>query len=169
MLRLISLAAALSFASPAWALSVMTTLPDLKAVTEEVGGKDVSVESFAKGTQDPHYLEPKPSYMVKASQADLVVAIGLGLEVGWLPPILQGSRNPKIQTGQQGYLEVGPSLDPLEVPKGNVTRADGDVHPEGNPHVTLGSFGAFRLFDVGGVVAVTGLAVALVADIVRNV
>ena len=118
-------------------LNVMTTLSDLDAIVREIGGDDVSSSSFCKGTQDPHYIEPKPSYMIKASKADLVVSIGLGLEVGWLPSIIQGARNPKIVPGNPGFLEVGPLLDPLEVPSGKVTRAEGDVHPEGNPHVTL--------------------------------
>lgn len=138
MKRLLSLAVlAFVISSPAFGLSVIATIPDLKAIAAEVAGPDASVESFAKGTQDPHYLEAKPSYMVKASQADLILAIGLGLEVGWLPSILQGARNPIIQPGQPGYLEVGPGVEPLEVAKGAVSRADGDVHPEGNPHVTL--------------------------------
>ena len=118
-------------------LSVLTTVSDLQAITAEVGGKDIKVEAFCKGSQDPHYLEPKPSFMMKASRADLVIAVGLGLELGWLPSILQGSRNPKLQSGQPGYLEVGSKVTPLEIPQGKVSRADGDVHPEGNPHVTL--------------------------------
>jgi zinc/manganese transport system substrate-binding protein len=116
---------------------VVTTTTDLAAIVDAVGGKQVNVESICKGTQDPHFIEPKPSYMVKASRADLFVSIGLGLEIGWLPSILRGARNPKIVFGQQGNLEVGPSLEVLEVPTGKVTRAQGDVHPEGNPHVTL--------------------------------
>jgi zinc/manganese transport system substrate-binding protein len=118
-------------------LKVVTTIPDLRAIVAEVGGEAVSVESVAKGTQDPHFIEAKPSFMVKASRADLVVAVGLDLEVGWLPSILQGARNPGVLPGKKGYLEVGPRLSPLEVPRGNVTRAEGDVHPSGNPHVWL--------------------------------
>ena len=133
-----ALVALLVLSSPARAeLVVLTTLSDLDAVVHEVGGPDVSTSAFCKGTQDPHYLEPKPSYMVNASHADLVVSIGLGLEIGWLPGILQGARNPKIQPGQPGFIEVGPMLHPLEVATGKVSRAEGDVHPEGNPHVTL--------------------------------
>ncbi len=118
-------------------LNVVTTITDLRAITAEVGGEFVNVESIAKGTQDPHFIEAKPSFMVKMAQADLVIAIGLELEVGWLPSVMRGSRNTKIATGQKGYLEVGPLVEPLEVPVGKVTRADGDVHPYGNPHVTL--------------------------------
>ena len=118
-------------------LNVVTTVPDLAVEVAEIGGDDVTVDSIAKGTQDPHYLEPKPSYMIKVSHADLVVAIGLELEIGWLPPILQGARNPKVMAGTPGYLEVGSFIDPLEVPKGRASRAEGDVHPFGSPHFML--------------------------------
>lgn len=118
-------------------LNVVTTLPDLRSITEEIGGDNVSAESIAKGTQDPHYVEAKPSFMVRANRADLMISIGLDLEVGWLPSVIQGARNPKIAKGKPGFLEVGPMVDPLEVPKGTITRAEGDVHPYGNPHITL--------------------------------
>jgi zinc/manganese transport system substrate-binding protein len=118
-------------------LRVLTTVPDLRTLASEIGGDFADVESIAKGTQDPHYIEAKPSFMVKASRADLVLSIGLDLEIGWLPSILQGSRNPKIQRGQLGFLEVGTGVSPLEVPTGKISRAQGDVHPSGNPHVTL--------------------------------
>ena len=98
--------------------------------------RQVSAESIAKGTQDPHYVEAKPSFMVRANRADLIVSIGLDFEVGWLPSVIQGARNPKIVKGQPGFLEVGPLVDPLEVPKGTVSRSEGDVHPFGNPHIT---------------------------------
>jgi zinc/manganese transport system substrate-binding protein len=119
------------------ALKVVTTTTDLRAIAAQVGGDFVSVESVAKGTQDPHYVEAKPSFMVKISRADLVIAIGLDLEIGWLPSIINGARNPKVGQGQKGYLEVGPLVAPLEIPHGSITRAEGDVHPLGNPHVTL--------------------------------
>lgn len=118
-------------------LNVVTTIPDLRAISAEVGKDFISVDSIAKGTQDPHFIEAKPSFMVKVSQADLVIAIGMDLEVGWLPSIIQGARNPKVVKGQKGYLEVGTLVNPLEVPTGDITRAQGDVHPFGNPHVWL--------------------------------
>lgn len=118
-------------------ISVLTSTANLAAIVKEVGGDEVSVFNFCKGNQDPHFLEARPSYMLKTSKADLVVAIGLGLEVGWLPKVLSGGRNPNVMPGSSGYLEIGPSLEVLDVPTGKVTRADGDVHPEGNPHVTL--------------------------------
>lgn len=119
------------------AVKVLTTTSDLNALVEEVGGKDVESEALCKGSQDPHFLEPKPSFMVKASRADLLVSIGMGLEAAWLPNVVRGSRNPKLNAGQPGFLEVGGSVQALELPQGKVTRAEGDVHPEGNPHITL--------------------------------
>ena len=117
-------------------LNIVTTIADLASITREVGGDEVAVEAIAKGTQDPHAIEAKPSFMLKMNKADLVISIGLGLEVGWLPSIMRGARNPKIMEAK-GKLEVGPFVNPIEVPTGNVSRAEGDVHPEGNPHVTL--------------------------------
>ncbi len=129
---------ALTFSNAAQAkLNVVTTLTDLRSITSEVGKDLITVESIAKGTQDPHFIEAKPSFMLKMSKADLVISIGLDLEIGWLPSILQGARNPKIAVGQPGNLEVGPMVEPLEVVKGNISRSEGDVHPFGNPHVTL--------------------------------
>lgn len=118
-------------------LNVVATIPDLGAVASEVGGDAVSVDSIAKGTQDPHFIEAKPSYMMKVSRADLLIAVGLELEIGWVPSLIQGARNPKVKQGEKGYLEVGPEIDPLEVPKGKISRAEGDVHPDGNPHFYL--------------------------------
>jgi len=118
-------------------LSVVTTTADLAYIAGAVAGDKASVQSIAKGTQDPHFIEAKPSFMVTLNRADLVVAIGLGFENAWLDGIVKGSRNPKIGKGSDGYLEVGTSVDPIEVPAAGFTRADGDVHPEGNPHITL--------------------------------
>lgn len=118
-------------------LNVVTTIPDLRSITEEVAGDLVNVESLGRGTQDPHFIEAKPSFMLKVNRADLVISIGMELEIGWLPSILAGARNPKVNPGERGSLEVGSAVEPLEVPKGTLSRADGDVHPAGNPHVTL--------------------------------
>ena len=118
-------------------LNVVTTTPDLRSIASEVGGDLVAAESLGKGTQDPHFIEAKPSYMLKVNHADLVISTGMELEIGWLPSILAGARNPKVNAGEKGNLEVGPSVEPLEVPTGKISRADGDVHPAGNPHVTL--------------------------------
>ncbi len=115
-------------------INVVTTTPDLAVIVSEIGGDNVSVQSLAKGTQDPHFLEAKPSFMVKVNRADLVISTGLELEIGWLPPIIQGARNPKVMPGSDGYLEVGQFITPIELPATKVTRAEGDVHPFGNPH-----------------------------------
>lgn len=142
----------LIFASPlAFAkLNVVTTITDLRAVAEEVGGEHISVESIAKGTQDPHFIEAKPSFMTKVSRADLLISVGLDLEVGWLPSLMQGARNPKIARGQRGFLEVGSLVQPIEVTTGKISRVEGDVHPQGNPHVTLDPK---RLGDIAGIIS----------------
>lgn len=118
-------------------LKVVTTTTTLGHLVERIGGAQVQVTVLGKGTQDPHYLEAKPSYMVKLREADLVVAVGLDLEVGWLPNVLRGARNPRIQVGQSGYLELGPTVEPIERLEGKVDRSEGDLHPLGNPHFHL--------------------------------
>jgi zinc/manganese transport system substrate-binding protein len=125
--------------SPAEAkkLKVITTLTDLAALTQEVGGDKIDVEALAKGYQDPHFVEPKPSFLLKLRNADLLVLVGLDLEIGWLPPLITQSGNGKIQPGGQGYLDASQFAEILEIPQGNVTRAEGDVHPLGNPHYWL--------------------------------
>ncbi len=118
-------------------LHVVATTSDISSLVGEVGGDDIELDAIAKGTQDPHTIDPKPSFMLKMSKADLVVANGLSLEVGWLPSLIQGARNPKIRSDAPGYLDLGPSADPIDLPRAAVTRAMGDVHPDGNPHYTL--------------------------------
>jgi zinc/manganese transport system substrate-binding protein len=126
------------FADPAFSkLNVVTTIPDLAALAREIGGDEVKAEAIAKGTQDPHFIEAKPSYMLKASRADLFVAVGLDLEIGWVPPILAGARNPAVMPGSKGYLEVGSLVEAIDKPSGPISRANGDVHPRGNPHLNL--------------------------------
>ncbi|MCM2282990.1 MAG: metal ABC transporter substrate-binding protein [Bdellovibrionaceae bacterium] len=127
-----------SLPSSAWAkLKVVTSTTDVAGLVRAIGADDIQLESIARGTQDPHYIEAKPSYMTKLAHADLLVANGLGLEVGWLPSLIRGARNPKLNPGQKGYLELGESVAPLDIPQGTITRAMGDIHPEGNPHFTL--------------------------------
>jgi len=116
---------------------VVTTIPDLAALASEVGGDKIDVESLARGDQDPHYIEPKPSFALKLNRADLLIEIGLQLEIGWLPVLLTQSHNPKIQTGALGHLQASEGLNLLEIPTGPVDRSQGDVHPEGNPHYWL--------------------------------
>src|SRR5258707_842582 len=129
--------AAMLAATPAAAqgkLNVMTTTEDLASIAREVGGDHISVESIAKGYQDPHFVEAKPSFILKLQRADLLVAVGRELEIGWLPPLIQQSRNSKIQPGANAYLDASLGAQILELPTGQVTRAMGDVHPLGNPH-----------------------------------
>src|SRR5579864_9344159 len=118
-------------------LTVVTTTEDLAALAREVGGDHISVESIAKGYQDPHFVESKPSFLLRLQKTDLLVVVGLQLEIGWLPPLQTQSRNSKIQVGANGYLDASQFCKILEIPTGQVTRAMGDVHPLGNPHYWL--------------------------------
>src|SRR5712671_3420875 len=127
----------LSPAAEAKKLNVVTSTTDMAALTQEVGGDKISVESIAKGYQDPHFVEAKPSFLLKLRQADLLVAVGLQLEIGWLPPLITQCGNPKIQVGAPGYLDASQFAEILDIPTGTVTRAMGDVHPLGNPHYWL--------------------------------
>ena len=118
-------------------LNVVTATTDMAALTQEVGGDKVNVESIARGYQDPHFVEAKPSFLLKLRQADLLVVVGLQLEIGWLPPLVTQSGNPRIQQGAAGYLDASQFAEILDIPTGPVTRAMGDVHPLGNPHYWL--------------------------------
>lgn len=115
-------------------LSVTATTTDIGALLDAVGNGRIDVLTIAKGTQDPHQVEAKPSFMMKMNRAALVVSQGLELESAWLQPLVDGARNPKIARGSKGFLELAGDLDPIEIPKGAISRADGDVHPGGNPH-----------------------------------
>ena len=128
---------ALSASSASAAVNVVTATEDLAALTREVGGDKVKVESLAKGYQDPHFVEAKPSFILKLHSADLLIVVGRELEIGWLPPLISQSRNAKIQPGAEGYLDASQNVRILEIPTGQITRAMGDVHPLGNPHYWL--------------------------------
>ena len=128
---------ALPIGAHAKKVTVVTSTTDMAALTQVVGGDKVSVESIAKGYQDPHFVEAKPSFLLKLRQADLLVVVGLQLEIGWLPPLINQSGNPRIQVGAPGYLDASQFAEILEIPQGTVTRAEGDVHPLGNPHYWL--------------------------------
>src|SRR6059036_3545722 len=140
MKRIVVLLTAVLAASPARAqskLNVVTTTEDLASIAREVGGDRITVEAIAKGYQDPHFVEAKPSFILKLQKADLLVVVGRELEIGWLPPLIQQSRNSKIQPGADGYLDASNEARILEMPQGQITRAMGDVHPLGNPHYWL--------------------------------
>jgi zinc/manganese transport system substrate-binding protein len=133
-----ALTVAMSIPAPSSAaIKVITTTQDLAAIVTEIGGDKVSVESLARGYQDPHFVEAKPSFVFKLNSADLLVVVGRELEMGWLPPLITQSRNSKLQPGGSGYLDASQSARILDVPTGQITRAMGDVHPSGNPHYWL--------------------------------
>ena len=118
-------------------LNVITATTDMAALAQQVGGDHITVESIARGYQDPHFVEAKPSFLLKLRHADLLILVGLQLEIGWLPPLIAQSGNPRIQVGANGYLDASQFAEILDIPTGTVTRAMGDVHPLGNPHYWL--------------------------------
>jgi ABC-type Zn uptake system ZnuABC Zn-binding protein ZnuA len=132
-------------ASAAGKLQIMTATTDLAALAQEIGGDRVEVESVARGYQDPHFVEAKPSFLLKLRHADLLIVVGLELEIGWLPPLISQSTNPKIQVGAPGYFDASRFAKILEIPTGVVTRAEGDVHPLGNPHYWLDPENGLRI------------------------
>jgi zinc/manganese transport system substrate-binding protein len=135
--RLAALSAALCclFALPAHAdLNVVTTVSDLGAITKALGGDKTSVTVLALPSQDPHFVDAKPNLALALNRADLLIAIGLDLEIGWLPTLQTGARNAKIQTGNPGFLDASQFVNVLEAPVAKVDRSQGDVHPGGNPH-----------------------------------
>jgi ABC-type Zn uptake system ZnuABC Zn-binding protein ZnuA len=133
------LAAALASAagSASAAVNVITSTEDLASIAREVGGDRVKVESLSRGYQDPHFVEAKPSFVIKLHSAELLIAVGRELEIGWLPPLITQARNARIQPGAEGYLDASLNVRILEIPTGQITRAMGDVHPLGNPHYWL--------------------------------
>ncbi len=137
---ILALILVLSLAPPVFAadkLRIVTATTDLAALAQEIGGDRIEVESIARGYQDPHFVEAKPSFLLKLRKADLLLVVGLQLEIGWLPPLISQSGNPRIQVGASGYFDASRFAQILEIPTGQVTRAEGDVHPLGNPHYWL--------------------------------
>ena len=115
-------------------VKVVATLPSLASIAKEVGGKNVEVETMSAATEDPHFVDARPNLMVKLNKADLLIANGLELEIGWLPNLQTSARNPKILAGAKGYLDASQHVHRLEVPQAKIDRAQGDLHPGGNPH-----------------------------------
>jgi zinc/manganese transport system substrate-binding protein len=142
-LLLFAVMAPSSFAAPK--INVVTTTTDLASLTQEIGGDRVTVTALAKGYQDPHFVDPKPSFLTLLRNADLLEVVGLELEIGWLPPLLDQSRNPKIRPGGSGYLDASQGVEILDRPSGAVNRSMGDVHPNGNPHYWLEPGNAIRM------------------------
>ena len=139
---LVALAAPAVFAAK---LNVVTTTSDLASITQEIGKDKINVVSLGKGYQDPHFIEPKPSFLLLLRNADLIEVIGLELEIGYLPPLLDQSRNPKIHVGTPGYLDLSQHVEILDRPTGAVNRSMGDVHAAGNPHYWLDPANAVRM------------------------
>jgi ABC-type Zn uptake system ZnuABC Zn-binding protein ZnuA len=122
---------------PAAPLRVVATTPDLADLVRAVGGAEVAVTTLARGTEDPHFVEPRPSLVKDLNAADLLVTVGMDLEIGWLPALIGSARNPAVAPGGRGHLDASTVIGPLEVPEGPVDRSMGDVHPGGNPHYLL--------------------------------
>lgn len=136
-IRVLAMAVAVGALSAAPALAelkVATSLTDLASVAQYVGGKHVTAQSLCRGYEDPHFVPAKPSLMKSIQRADVYISTGLELDGGWLPLVLPGSRNPKIQPGAKGFVDASQGVDVLEKPVGTVSRAEGDIHPLGNPH-----------------------------------
>lgn len=125
----------LALAVPSHAkLNVVATLPDYGAIAEEIGGDLVKVTSLARGTEDPHFITPRPSFIRVLNQADVLLEGGAEIEIGWLPPLMAGARNPKLASGAPGRVSMSRGVTLMDVPTGDIDRSMGDVHPGGNPH-----------------------------------
>src|SRR6476661_3979595 len=136
IVSVISIFAMLASTANAGNVKIVTTTTDLKSIAQLVGGDKVSVSSIATGYQNPHFVDPKPSYIISLSKADLFVTVGLDLEIGWSPSLLTSSRNNKIQKGSAAYVAASEKVNLLQVPT-SVNRGAGDIHIYGNPHYWL--------------------------------
>ena len=145
-LSALTLAVALLFAarSADAKLEVVATTPDFGAVATAVGGNEVSVLALAKPTEDPHFVDARPSHVVKLNRADALIEGGAELEIGWLPPLVDGARNPKIAAGAPGRIVASEGIELLDVPA-SVDRSKGDMHALGNPHFMLDPVDAKRV------------------------
>ncbi len=135
-LAMISLLSTIFLVANAGNIKVVTTTTDMQSITEMIGGDKVSVMAIAKGYQNPHFVDPKPSYIISLSNADMFVTVGLDLEIGWSPQLIASSRNSKIQKGSVGYVDASVSVGLLQVPSTS-NRGAGDIHIYGNPHYWL--------------------------------
>src|SRR5499433_2686663 len=127
----------LGSAAEAAKLRVVSSLQDFSSIAQSIGGDRVETFALAKGYQDPHFVDAKPSFILKISRADLLIVAGLELEIGYLPPLIDNSRHDRIRPNAPGYLDASVGCEILDRPTGVVTRAMGDVHPYGNPHYWL--------------------------------
>jgi zinc/manganese transport system substrate-binding protein len=131
-------------------LNVVATLPDYGAIAQAIGGDKINVITLARGTEDPHFVDAKPSFVRVLNKADLLIEGGAELEIGWLPPLIEGARNKAIVRGAKGDLMLAQHVQLLDVPTQPVDRSMGDVHPTGNPH--------FNLDPLNGKVMATAIA-----------
>jgi zinc/manganese transport system substrate-binding protein len=145
LLSLLAVCLGAGAAPAAEPLRVVTSIETFADLARRMGGEEVVVESLSHGYQDPHFVEAKPNLMVVLNRADLLVRVGLDLEIGWLPLLVQGARNARIQPGQPGDLDVSTLIEVQDVPQVKVTRALGDVHPAGNPHYWIPPVNAVRI------------------------
>ncbi|MBM4054825.1 MAG: zinc ABC transporter substrate-binding protein [Planctomycetes bacterium] len=130
--------AIISWASVAHAkVNIVASTPEIGALAQEIGKDKVEVLSIAKPTEDPHFVDAKPGFIVKLNKADMLIEAGMQLEIGWLPNLVLSARNPRILVGKAGYLLASNAISPLEIPDPSMDRSMGDVHPMGNPHYML--------------------------------
>src|SRR6266850_1218133 len=135
--KILLLAMALLTATAQAKLNVVATLPDFGAIAEEVGGDKVKVTTIARGTEDAHFVDARPSFITVLNKADVLIEGGAELEIGWLPPLVNGARNSKILSDAPGHVILSRNIRLLEVPTSPVDRSMGDVHPFGNPHFSV--------------------------------
>ena len=137
LIHAVIFALALSPAAGVAQLNVVTSTTDLADIATAVGGRNVKVKSIGAGYEDPHFIQAKPSFVLDLRKADVWAFVGLDLEIGWMPLLLDGARNPKIRAGGSGYLDASTAIKVLDVPRASVDRSQGDVHALGNPHYWL--------------------------------
>jgi zinc/manganese transport system substrate-binding protein len=147
----LSMLATIAFTATAGAqLKVVTSTTDLADIATQVGGKHTVVRHVSEGYQDPHFAEAKPSFVLQLRNADVFAFVGLDLEIGWMPLLIQGARNPKVSPGGSGHVDVSAAIDVLDRARTRVDRSAGDVHAAGNPHYWLDPSNArkiARLFE----------------------
>ena len=142
---LIALATLCGTFAQAEPLRIVTTTSDLASIAKEVGGDRIVVDSIARGYQDPHFVEAKPSFLLQLKKAELLAVVGLELEIGWLPPLIEQSRNTKVRPGTDGYLDLSAGVEIFDRPTANVDRSMGDIHAARNPHYWLEPGNAIRI------------------------
>jgi len=153
---LLAMVCFLFWVSPAVAqLNVVATLPWIGSLASDIGKDKIKVTTLVKSSQDPHYVEAKPSMILEVRRADLLLFNGLELEIGYLPVLVESSRNPKIQPGTPGYFDCSQFVEVIEKPAA-VDRSMGDVHPLGNPHYHLSPRNIYRV--AGGIAEILAAA-----------